>query len=138
MRPPQEVTTPANRPTHNGLHCPYSVPSVSQHPWQGPRSGEDAGSAWTPEFQEPFHQLPAGARDIAMETITTATSSKGSKKGAVIQDSSDGVAQSQDRSHPEAPITWEVTHGEASHSVATPHKLGRESAGLHAPRLWQP
>lgn len=73
-----------------------------------------------------------------METITTATSYKGSKKGAVIQDSSYGVAQSQNSSHPEAPITWEVTHGEASHSVATQHKLGRESAGLYAPRLWQP
>lgn len=100
---PQEATTPADRPTLNSLHYTHSVPSVSQHSWQRPRSGEDTGSAWTPEFQEPFHQLPAGATDIAMETIATAASSKGSKIGAVIQDSSYGAAQPQDRRHHEAP-----------------------------------
>lgn len=97
------------------------MPSVSQHSWQGPQSGEDTGSAWTPEFREPFHQLPAGATDIAMETITTATSSKGSKIGAVIQESSYRAAQPQSRNHPRAPITWEGTHREDSRSVTTLH-----------------
>lgn len=115
----------------------HSVPSVSQHSWQGPRSGEDTGSAWTPEFQEPFHQLPAGATDIAMETITTATSSKGSKIGAVIQDRGYGAAQPQNTNHPRAPITWEGTHREASHSVAILHMLGGENPSLHNPRPWQ-
>lgn len=115
----------------------HSVPSVSQHSWQGPQSGEDTGSAWTPEFQEPFHQLPAGATDIAMETITTATSSKGSQIGAVIQDSGYGADQPQNRNHPRAPITWEGTHREASRSVATLHMLGGENPSLHTPRPWQ-
>lgn len=105
---PQEVTSPADQPTQNSLHYTHSVPSVSQHSWQEQRSGEDTGSAWTPEFQKPFHQLPAGATDIAMETIATATSSKGSKIGAAIQDSSHGAAQPQDRSHPEAPWRGKV------------------------------
>lgn len=112
----------------------HSVPSVSQHSWQGPRSGEDTGSAWTPEFQEPFHQLPAGATDIAMETITTATSSKGSEIGVVIQDSGYEAAQPQNRNHPQAPIPWEGTHREASRSVATLHMLGGENPSLHTPR----
>lgn len=93
------------RKTACTIHC---VPRVSQHSWQESRSREDTGSAWTPEFQESFHQLPAGATDIAMETITTATSSKGSKIGAVIQDSSYGAAQPQNRNHPQAPLLGKV------------------------------
>lgn len=107
---PEEVrkSLPLQTNPRKTAYTIHSVLRVSQHSWQEPWSGEDTGSAWTPGFQEPSHQLPAGATDIAMETITTATSSKVSKIGAVIQDCSYGAAQPQNRNHPQVPLLGKV------------------------------
>lgn len=133
---PQEVTIPAHQPTQSGLHCPHSVPSVSQHPWQGPRSGEDAGSAWTPEF------LGAVSSAACWDNRHCYGNNHRSNKFQGVQKRSSHSGQqlwggpASGQKAPRGPITWEVTHREARHSVAIQHMLGGESTPLHAPRLW--
>lgn len=74
----------------------FPTPLAGAKEWGGRRLSMDPRVS-----RSRFYQLPAGTTDIAMETITAATSSKGSKKGAVIQDSSYGAAQPQGGSYPQ-------------------------------------
>lgn len=132
---PQEVTTPENQPTKKQKNKTKNRPTVSTlcaqcfpTPLAGAKEWGGRRLSTDPRVSGAISSAACWGNRHCYGNNRHSNKFQGVQKGAVIQDSSYGASGQKS---PRGPITWEVTHREASHPVAAQHMLGGESTWLH-------